>query len=103
VVPLWRIFSDYDYGMGSDLLDNYNVDQIIHNLQDCICAEGYYMDDDYNCQPCKSIHWDCTKCANAETCIECGSDFNMLTPVENDHVTCQPKMEFCDLPLYKQP
>lgn len=61
------------------------------------------MDADHKCQPCTAIHWDCQTCANAETCTSCGSDLNMLTPVENDFVTCQPKFEHCETPMYYQP
>lgn len=101
--PLWRVLADYDQAGTTELLDNYNVDQLVHNLQDCVCAEGYYMDDDHVCRSCRGIHFDCVSCANSETCTACGSDQYMLSPVENDYVTCQPKIEHCELPMYQQP
>ena len=98
VVPLWRVLADYD--IEDELMDEYNIDEMIHNLQECICAEGYFMDDDYKCRSCRDIHFDCTTCINSETCTVCGSDHYMLTPVENDYVTCQPKVEHCETPMY---
>jgi len=102
-IPLWYKLAEYDVGDESELIDESSISEIIFNLDECVCAEGYFMDSNHKCVSCKAIHWDCTTCSNSQTCTSCGSDINMLSPPENEVVTCQPKIEFCELPMYEQP